>query len=515
MTKLFLTDADGKKHQITEQQLQALAAKGKIQPTTPLETDTGHKGLAGQIPGLKFNTKSKPNGTRSKKSVHQKCLRRRLYLTSAVIVLLVFGLLAGVIGPRTSRDGRLEEGNIQEAFNAEEANIDAKDELDDALLHVVEENDGIESSPPPFVELKKINRTYEDGTKYLYSVTFSPDGKKVITSSSDYTKIWNAESGRQSHTLGYRGVSSIAFSPDGRKVVLGSKEGSIQIRDTESGKELHRWDQQITSAAFSPNGKVIVTANKDTTVRIWHVESARELLRLPGHTSPVKYVAFSPDGDKIASVSSSGQKGTVRIWYVDPVRKSRTSEWQWRTLEWHTPLGSFVGYPGSNGGYVAFSPDSNKIVSFCNDHKKHIGTVRIWCADPVWKWRTLEWHTDNIEKAVFLPDGNKIVTLCYATGDHTVTIIRIWDVEQERESQISEWHIRKNCHLSPDGTKIVTIGSGIWGDGMFRIWDTESGKVQKKWRVDDTREIFRVAFSQDGKKVITAMDNTARIWTLE
>lgn len=54
MTNFILTDKNGKKHQINEQQLQTLAAQGKIQPTTPLETDTGHTGLAGQIPGL-FN----------------------------------------------------------------------------------------------------------------------------------------------------------------------------------------------------------------------------------------------------------------------------------------------------------------------------------------------------------------------------------------------------------------------------------------------------------------------------
>ena len=56
MTTFFLTDKNGTKHSFTEQQLQTLAAQGKITPNTPLETDTGHKGLAGQIPGLKFDT---------------------------------------------------------------------------------------------------------------------------------------------------------------------------------------------------------------------------------------------------------------------------------------------------------------------------------------------------------------------------------------------------------------------------------------------------------------------------
>ena len=60
MAKFFLTDANGNKQgPYNEQQLQSGIAKGIITPTTPLESDTGHKGLAGQIPGL-FPTAPSP-----------------------------------------------------------------------------------------------------------------------------------------------------------------------------------------------------------------------------------------------------------------------------------------------------------------------------------------------------------------------------------------------------------------------------------------------------------------------
>ena len=60
MATFFLTDKNGIKHSFTEQQLQELATRGRITPNTPLETDTGHKGLAGQIPGLTFNAAVQP-----------------------------------------------------------------------------------------------------------------------------------------------------------------------------------------------------------------------------------------------------------------------------------------------------------------------------------------------------------------------------------------------------------------------------------------------------------------------
>lgn len=53
MTNYFYFDNLGQKQgPVNDQQLQALAARGTITPQTQLETDSGHKGMAGQIPGL-------------------------------------------------------------------------------------------------------------------------------------------------------------------------------------------------------------------------------------------------------------------------------------------------------------------------------------------------------------------------------------------------------------------------------------------------------------------------------
>ena len=60
MSNFFYTDTNGTKQgPINEQQLKALVAQSIITPTTPLETDAGHKGTAGQIPGL-FATEASP-----------------------------------------------------------------------------------------------------------------------------------------------------------------------------------------------------------------------------------------------------------------------------------------------------------------------------------------------------------------------------------------------------------------------------------------------------------------------
>jgi hypothetical protein len=56
MANFFYTDANGcKQGPYSNPQLQELATQGIITPYTPLETDGGHTGVAGQIPGLNFN----------------------------------------------------------------------------------------------------------------------------------------------------------------------------------------------------------------------------------------------------------------------------------------------------------------------------------------------------------------------------------------------------------------------------------------------------------------------------
>jgi len=52
MTNFFYTDTNNQKQLVDDQRLKELVAQGLINPHTPLETVGGHKGLAGQIPGL-------------------------------------------------------------------------------------------------------------------------------------------------------------------------------------------------------------------------------------------------------------------------------------------------------------------------------------------------------------------------------------------------------------------------------------------------------------------------------
>jgi WD40 repeat protein len=76
-------------------------------------------------------------------------------------------------------------------------------------------------------------------TNLIFSVAFSPDGKRALSGSGDRTvRLWDVETGKQLQCFpGHKGhVACVAFSPDARKILSGSKDQSVHLSDTETGK---------------------------------------------------------------------------------------------------------------------------------------------------------------------------------------------------------------------------------------------------------------------------------------
>src|SRR5439155_9657849 len=89
--------------------------------------------------------------------------------------------------------------------------------------------------------------------------------------------------------------------------------GEVKIWDLATGQELRTLRGHaggIFSVAYSPDGQRLATSSEDKTIKIWD-RSGKELLTLQGHTQSVWTVAFSPDSQKIAS---GGFDRTVRLW---------------------------------------------------------------------------------------------------------------------------------------------------------------------------------------------------------
>ncbi|MBW4659755.1 MAG: AAA-like domain-containing protein [Drouetiella hepatica Uher 2000/2452] len=179
------------------------------------------------------------------------------------------------------------------------------------------------------------------------SVSFSPDGKILATSSDDKTiKLWKTDGTWLKTLTGHQQpVLSVQFSPDGQMLASASRDGTIKLwKDGSLVKTIKAHKDWVSRVDFSPDGQMLLSSSYDNTAVLWSLEG-RLLKTLTGHTNWVSSAMFSPDGRLIASASHDS---TVKIWNLEG-RLLRT-------------------IPHSNVILdVAFSPDSQRLATAGND----------------------------------------------------------------------------------------------------------------------------------------------------
>ncbi len=332
--------------------------------------------------------------------------------------------------------------------------------------------------------------TLKGHTGMVVSVAFSMDGKRLASANEGFgkpgeVKVWDATSGQEMLTLkGHTGrVSSVAFTPDGKRLASASGDQTVKVWDATSGQvtlTLKGHTDGVRSVAFSPDGKRLASASEDRTVKVWDATSGQETLTLKGHIGEVSSVAFSPDGERLASASSDQ---TIKLWDA-----ASGQETLW--LKGHT----------SDVISVGFSSDGKRLVSASSDQ-----TAKVWDATMGTELFTLKGHTGWVRKAAFSPDGNRI-----ATGSFDQTV-KVWDATNGQESLKLEGHTDMVCSVafSPDGKRMVSAGGD---DRTVRVWDAASGQ-EKLTLKGHAGRVTSVAFDPDGKRMASAsFDGTVKVW---
>jgi WD40 repeat protein len=108
---------------------------------------------------------------------------------------------------------------------------------------------------------------------------------------------------------------SLTYSPDGKRLAVGV-ENVIYLWDAATGKELRQFAGLHVVAgavAFSPDGQTLAAGRQDGGIRLWRADTGAVLGDVPGHERAVLSLAFSPDGKTLASGSDDS---TVLLWDV-------------------------------------------------------------------------------------------------------------------------------------------------------------------------------------------------------
>ena len=379
-----------------------------------------------------------------------------------------------------------------------------------------------------------------DDTGSPYALSFSPDGKTLVSGGGDNTvRLWDIQTGELKNRLkGHRDdVNAVIFSQDGEIFASGSDDGTIRLWAAHTGEmltilkgdakfpegiralafspdgttlastnaeKIWLWDTStkqlkeilkghaavVTSVVFSPDGKTIASASWDWTLRLWDA-STRKLRKTFGeHSSLVNTVAFSPDGETIASAS----RGLIHLWNT---KGDLLELWYARTGEHVEHFVDHIDYVLT----VVFSPDGKLIASGGYDSR-----LRLWDANTGHHIATLRGGGPAV---AFSPDG-ELLANAYG-GDGIIGTIGLWDVHTgELRHILKEYHGLLTClAFSQDGKTLVSSS----GDSEVIFWDIPTAQRRYSLTTQHTGSVSSVAFSPDGKTLASgSYDQTLRLW---
>jgi WD40 repeat protein len=285
----------------------------------------------------------------------------------------------------------------------------------------------------------------------------------------------------------------------------------------------------VDAVAFSPDGQILATGGQDDTVRLWSPEQDTPLIVLQGHRGVVWSVAFSSDGSQL--VTASADK-TARIWncsngalvavLAGGRRDVRTAAFvlgdsQVATASWDGTVRLFDAKTGAAGPVMQANSKPMNAASVSHNGARLAtafgdGTITVW--DLRTATRVAEFHADTPATAVAFSSDDGQIASGYLDGT-----VRLWGTREvrggteapsEAQAVILRGHERQINMLafSPDGSRLVSASD----DKVARLWNTGTGDLVALMRGHEDA-VITALFSPDGNYLVTgSADASERIW---
>ncbi len=277
-------------------------------------------------------------------------------------------------------------------------------------------------------------------------LSFSPDGRWLITEGLRGTVLWDAMSGREVDRLNVEGAGNVSFSSDGSRLAT-AVHTLADVSDPAFGRPVAQFGHEapLDSIALSGDGRRLATAAL-STARVWDIQREEELARMP-HEKPVVRMQLSPDGQWLATSTTVPRSGwtpsVLHLWDVesgDEIARLQHGCWVDR---------------------VVFSPDGGRLVTDSN------GTVQLWdlqgggrpaCIGPVF----------SSSELAFSPDGRWLATAFRRNA-------YVWDAATGRQLACLD-HTAEvvGVAVGRDGKRIGTASHGGSAQGAdsltARVW---------------------------------------------
>jgi WD40 repeat protein len=241
-------------------------------------------------------------------------------------------------------------------------------------------------------------------------------------------------------------------------------------------RHLRGHTRDVPFVAYSPDGSRIATSSTDGTVRIWDADSGA-LLHALAHPDGIDAADFSPDGRRLAS---GALDDAVRVWDVETGALLRTFQ--------------------DRAYRLAFTPDGAAIVTASQLGDLHVRDARtgaeILSAKP---------HTDRIQQIAFSPDGK---TMALASWDRSVSFWSVPDFKLLRAVKDHEREVGSVAY-SHDGRLVVTAESDVY----VHVRDAATGARLHTIRMPEGARWPVASFSPDDRLIYTSShEGIVRVW---
>ncbi|QSV73638.1 MAG: WD40 repeat domain-containing protein [Aphanizomenon flos-aquae KM1D3_PB] len=349
-------------------------------------------------------------------------------------------------------------------------------------------------------------RTIYGHSSYVNAIAVTPDGKSLISGSSDRTiKIWDVVTGAEKFIL--RGhsdsVNAITVTTDGKSLISASSDETIKIWDVGTGREeftIYSHSRYVNAIAVISDGKSLISGSSDGTIKIWDVGTGREEFTLRGHSGYANALELTPDGKTVIFGSFDGK---IKIWDIGTDAEKFTLKGHSRSIT-----------------AIALTPDGKTLVSGSFD-----GKIKIWDIGTGAEKFTLKGHSRLITAIALTPDGKTLVSSSFDGK------IKIWDLTQKTArffylilqytifddkvsgliSTISNDFSSVNAiAVTPDGKTVVSCSD----EGKIKIWNLVTG-AKEFMLSEHISRINTIILIRNGKTVISYSDDgTIKLWNV-
>lgn len=306
------------------------------------------------------------------------------------------------------------------------------------------------------IATRELKATLLGHTQSVKSIAFNPDGSIIASGKGNQLLLWDVNNAELMESLNAKklNVRSVAFNQNGNTLASGNSDNTLLLWDMATGQQKaeiivplleSNIRSEIGSVTFSPNGSILASCGgpEDFSVYLWDVATGQLKSTLKGHKHNVNSIAFSPNGNTLASGSTDE---TIKLWDV-PTGKLKTT---------------LIGHTGVVFS-VAFSPNGNALASGAGYND---GTIRLWDLPSGKNTITLKSLSGFVLCVAFSPDGNII-----ASGNTDQTV-ELWNISTQQQIAAFTGH-RSNVDCVAFSPDRKTLASGS-GDGTILLWDLTS-----------------------------------------